>query len=102
MSSFGYLDLADVLRELIELLKRPDTEVFHSRYKTPAEAVHDIEAHLDRIQRRDFSRIRDLSLLFGPTASLQEVSIDSGWGERFLTLAETVDKCVATLEARAR
>jgi hypothetical protein len=33
-----------------------------------------------------------LNLLFGPTGSIQEISIDNGWGYEFIKLAGEVDK----------
>jgi len=33
-----------------------------------------------------------LNLLFGPTGSIQEISIDNGWGDEFIKLATEVDK----------
>jgi hypothetical protein len=38
---------------------------------------------LDKIQ---------LNLLFAPTGSIQEISIDNGWGAEFIKLAAEVDK----------
>ncbi len=35
-----------------------------------------------------------LSTVFLPTGSLQDVSIDSGWGQRFIELAAAVDRCL--------
>ncbi|GAA5496769.1 hypothetical protein Rhal01_02954 [Rubritalea halochordaticola] len=32
-----------------------------------------------------------LNMLFGPTGSIQEISIDNGWGDEFLRLAEEFD-----------
>src|SRR4051812_14637105 len=33
-----------------------------------------------------------LGILFGPTGSIQEVSIDNGWGDKFLELAQEIDQ----------
>ena len=32
-----------------------------------------------------------LASLIGPTGSIQEISIDNGWGEKFLQLAQEID-----------
>jgi hypothetical protein len=34
----------------------------------------------------------DLAHLFAPTGPIQEVSVSSGWGDRFLALAERLDE----------
>jgi len=36
-----------------------------------------------------------LNLLFGPTGSIQEISIDNDWGEEFLELAQMIDLATA-------
>ena len=36
-----------------------------------------------------------LTVLFAPTGPIQEVSISSGWGEEFLSLAEQFDRAVS-------
>ena len=36
--------------------------------------------------------IYTLELLFAPTGVIQEISIDNGWGTKFLCIAEVVDQ----------
>jgi hypothetical protein len=72
-----------VLQEVIELLQRPETEVMYSQYNSAEEAITDLDDHLSRLLEGDISKIQELKLLFAPTGSLQDISIDSGWGDRF-------------------
>jgi hypothetical protein len=37
-----------------------------------------------------------LDRLFAPTGVIQEISIDNGWGTRFLRISEVVDQFTAT------
>ena len=37
-----------------------------------------------------------LERLFAPTGVIQEISIDNGWGAKFLRIAEVVDQFTAT------
>jgi hypothetical protein len=59
---------------------------------SPAEASLDLASHIQRVESRDFTRMFDLKLLFAPTGSLQDISIDHGWGEEFLELAKRFDE----------
>jgi hypothetical protein len=47
-------------------------------------AIHALESG-ERVDRSD------LGLLFAPTGSIQETSLDNGWGEEFLALSEAID-----------
>lgn len=44
--------------------------------------------------QRAFDR-DELRVLFAPTGPLQELSLDNGWGDEFLSLAERVDAFLA-------
>ena len=92
-------DAIVVLEEIAQRLREPDTDVAYSRYNSREEAVADINSHLGRLRVGDHSGIGDLESLFGPTGSLQEISLTNGWGERFLDLAARFDGAV---EERAR
>lgn len=98
MSQATQSDLVELLREVVVLLRRPDTDTAYSRYKNAHEAVAEMETHLHCIEVGDFSKLRDLEILFAPTGTLQDISINSGWGEYFLTLAERFDRYVASLK----
>jgi hypothetical protein len=37
-------------------------------------------------------------LLFAPTGTIQEISIDNGWGEEFLALAQMTDQTTAEFQ----
>ena len=41
-----------------------------------------------------------MQVLFAPTGPVQEVSISSGWGEEFLTLASRFDTELSRISAR--
>ena len=94
MSPEAHAKLLEILREVLDLLRRPDIEVIWSHYETADEAVTDMEAHLQRIEKRDFSQQRALERLFGPNGALQAIAESNGWGKRFLTLAHQFDCCI--------
>lgn len=57
----------------------------------------EVDGYLSRIEKGGTTKLRDLEILFAPTGSLQGVSIDSGWGERFLGLADRFERAIADL-----
>jgi hypothetical protein len=43
----------------------------------------------------------DLSILFAPTGSIQEVSLSSGWGDEFIYLSMDFDRAEGEAYGRA-
>ena len=89
--------LVDVLDDTRTLLAREDNDFSWSRWANSNEAVAEIDDILRRINAAETIKLLPLQVLFGPTSSLQEVSIESGWGEEFLKLASRFDNAVADL-----
>jgi hypothetical protein len=87
--------LLSILQETRVVLCRPENDFVWSHWDDAAKAISDIDSHLLAIERDDFSRLSDLSLLFAPTGSIQEVAVSSGWGTKFLDLASRFDKAAA-------
>ena len=87
-------EVIDVLETVVRILKLPGTDVAWSRYQSGDEAVADVNHHIGRLRGGDPSHIVDLTLLFAPTGSLQEISISSGWGDAFLDLAARFDRAI--------
>jgi hypothetical protein len=86
--------LADVLREAIVWLQRPDNDFAWSSWNDAAEAVSELTAHIATLDAGKLPPKLDLTVLFAPTGPIQEVSVSSGWGEEFLSLAERFDCAV--------
>jgi hypothetical protein len=80
-----------ILHEVRSYLAFSSNDFSWSRWSSREEALTDFDAIVER------SDIEALKLLFGPTGSLQEVSISSGWGEKFLELASSFDQAVEAL-----
>ena len=93
-------EVIGILQEVKHIIELPDTDVAWSRYTSAEEAANDIDQHIERLRRGDLSKIEDLTLLFAPTGSLQEISISSGWGEGFLYLAARFDRAIEPLRPR--
>jgi hypothetical protein len=84
--------LTAILRETQELLTRESNDFAWSHWRDAQEADAELEKYLRLIERRDYSQLFDLEVLFAPTGSIQEVSISSGWGQEFLSVVARFDK----------
>ena len=89
--------LVSVLTDTRAMLARPDNDFSWSRWRDNAAAVGEIDDILRRIEVGETIKLRSLEALFLPTGSLQEVSIESGWGDVFLSLAARFDEAIADL-----
>jgi hypothetical protein len=76
--SDGIEQAVEGLREIIVLLRRPETNVMYSQYKSAEKAITDLNDYFSRLLEGDIPKVRELKLLFAPTGSLQDISIDSG------------------------
>lgn len=89
--------LTAILRETQKLLTRESNDFCWSHWQDAQEAEAEMEKHLRLIERRDYSQLFGLEVLFAPTGSIQEVSLSSGWGQEFLNVAARFDKEVERL-----
>jgi hypothetical protein len=80
-----------VLRETRLLLARPENNFAWSSWTDAESALREIDGLIASVSSGSLSDLHQLSVLFAPTGPLQEVSIDSGWGDTFLELAERID-----------
>jgi len=88
------------LSRLKYLLSLPDTDVCWSSYDNAKEAIDELEMLEKGILKQDKNAIDRLRFLLLPTASLQEISISSGWGYEFLSIAESLENVLKNLHER--
>ena len=81
----------EVLRSSIELLSIEDNDFAWSSWANQAEAVAEVQSILSAVEAGALPDRLKCSVLFAPTGPIQEVSLSSGWGEPFLTVAEKFD-----------
>ena len=86
--------LAEVLREAIVWLRRPDNDFAWSSWNDAEEAVSELSAHIATLDAGKLPPKLDLTVLFAPTGPIQEVSVSSGWGDEFRSLAERFDRAL--------
>lgn len=83
--------IIDAVRELMELVSRPDTNTAWSPYKTSKEAAAELRRHLAALMIGDLSRVEELAGLFASTGPFQQIANDSGWEPHFMLLAAHVE-----------
>jgi hypothetical protein len=59
------------------------------------EIAAQLRAAIAAVESRTLLDRDELRVLFAPTGPLQELSIDNGWGDEFLSLAQQVDAFLA-------
>ena len=79
------------ISRLIYFLSLPSTDVIWSKYENANEAIEELKLLETDIINNDKNSIDKLLYLLSPTASLQEISIDSGWGNEYLDIAEKLE-----------
>ncbi len=89
--------LIQVLESAIELVDIPDNDFAWSSWETADDARKELNDLIVRVKAGDIPERLDVSVLFGPTGPLQEVSLSSGWAETFLKVAERFDELERSL-----
>ena len=84
-------EIIDLLKEIKQRIK-DDSDVFRTNYDT----VDDIRKHIDdcilRIQNGDKDVLTDINIDFAPTSTFQELSIQNGWSDHYMILANKFDR----------
>ena len=78
-------DIISALEKTLYFLHQSDSSDY--AHLSAEELIKQIEFELDKIKNFGVIDKKQLSYLFAPTSSLQETSIDNGWGEEFLELS---------------
>jgi hypothetical protein len=86
-----------ILEIVKKLILEPRTNISWSTFNSKDELIFEIDAHIQKLKLEDFSKIRDLILLFAPTSDFQEISLSSGWSNQYLNLSERFDIAINNL-----
>ena len=89
--------IIEILETIKELILEPTTDISWSIFDSKGDLVIEIDTHIQKLRLRDFSKIKDLILLFAPTSDFQEISLSSGWGNRYLNISERFDTAIEGL-----
>ena len=89
--------IVHILELIREFIKAPGTDMIRSVFDAEKDLINELDIHIHKLTKEDFSKIEDLIILFAPTSDLQEISIDSGWGDLFLIISEKLDFAIKNL-----
>jgi len=89
--------IIEILESVKKLILEPRTDISWSTFNSKDELIIEIDAHIQKLRLRDFSKVKDLILLFAPTSDFQEISLSSGWGNRYLNISERFDIAIEGL-----
>ena len=82
--------LVSTLNETISLLR---TSRSSGKISIPVdEVIRRLEAEVAKAENAKPIDVNFLDRLFAPTGVIQKISIENGWGTRFLRLSEIVDQ----------
>jgi hypothetical protein len=83
--------LLDIFQRARDLVALPDNDFSWSSWRDAEHALEEIDSLITRLQRGEVPATSEMSILFAPTGPMQELSLSSGWGNRFLGLASEFD-----------
>lgn len=86
-------ELISAFEEIIELLEKSEDTIW-ANY-TVVEAREILQTELEnykQTQKLSESGKYRINFLFLPTSALQEISIDNGWGDKYVKIADVFDK----------
>ncbi|MCX7358368.1 MAG: hypothetical protein NT015_09545 [Alphaproteobacteria bacterium] len=86
--------LLDIFQRARDLVARPDNDFAWSSWRDAEHALEEIDGIISRLRTGDTPDTFSMSILFAPTGPMQELSMSSGWGNRFLQLASEFDEAL--------
>ncbi len=88
--------LIPVFEEARRLVALPDNEFIWSSWRDTEHALEEIDGILSALTSAEVPEGLSMRVIFAPTGPMQELSIDSGWGQEFLDLADRFDDAMAS------
>lgn len=86
------MELLEIVNEVIEICEVSPQHIDWAGYRDQAELLEDLRDHVRRLHAGDTSGLSELRVLFLPSGPLQDIAIDSGWHNKFMTLASRFDE----------
>ncbi|MEZ5960133.1 MAG: hypothetical protein R3C30_06845 [Hyphomonadaceae bacterium] len=91
MNRAALIDIFERARELVAL---PGNDFSWSSWGDTEIAVAEIDGIIAKLQRGETPDQLTMKVLFAATGPMQELSLSSGWGNRFLQLASEFDEAL--------
>lgn len=89
-----------IMEETRTFLTRPDNDFSWSTWKDATAALREIDDLISRLKQGALPPRLALTVLFLATGPIQEVSINSGWGKEFLSVAKRFDSAINRVYGR--
>lgn len=86
--------LLDIFQRARDLVALPQNDFAWSSWADADAALAEIDSFITLLQRGEIPDEDRMAVVFAPTGPMQELSISSGWGNRFLGLASEFDAAV--------
>lgn len=86
--------LIDIFERARDLVARPENDFAWSSWRDTEHALEEIDGIITQLQRGETPSEAQMTLMFAPTGRMQELSMSSGWGNRFLQLATEFDAAI--------
>lgn len=86
--------LLDVLIETRDNINLYNTNLISTPYKNVSECLSVVDELIDDFKKGTIGTIERAILLFAPTGIFQEISIDSGWGDKFIEISNRFDELI--------
>jgi len=86
--------LLDILSEVRTFLARPENDFGWSSWEDAEAALEEVDGLIASLRAGDLPDTLTMHVLFTVAGPIQEVSLNSGWGNRFLELAERFDEAM--------
>lgn len=86
--------LLDIFQRARDLVALPQNDFSWSSWGDTETALAEIDGIIGQLQRGETPDELTMSVLFAPTGPMQELSVSSGWGNRFLQLASEFDDAI--------
>lgn len=86
--------LLDIFYRARDLVALPQNDFSWSGWRDAEEALAEIDGIISRLRAGDVPETIVMAVLFAPTGPMQELSMSSGWGNRFLQLASEFDDAI--------
>ncbi|MHA2245326.1 MAG: hypothetical protein ACXADY_10205 [Candidatus Hodarchaeales archaeon] len=83
--------LIKLLEEVVTIIQQTKSVLLWTKAHSKEEIILELNVHIQRLRSNDLTKIDEIKLLFAPTGELQDLSLDSGWGETFLVISSQVD-----------
>lgn len=88
-------ELIDLLLEARTLVTRPDNNFIYSSWLDVGHAATEVDGILAALTSGGTLPEAALASVLLPTGPMQELAIESGWGDEFVDLAARIDGAIA-------